>query len=114
MKKGYQEILSRFEKQFPEEMNIFGIKEFLPRVTEQDLLELKLAGFLEVNVYDPDKHGDNLHKISKEGFSHLVGLRTYQMAKATRKLTDWIKILTGGLFLIGVVQVVFTILLYLK
>ena len=105
MKKGYQEILSKYEEQFPEEMSIFRIKEFLPRVTEQHLLELNLAGFIETDEGQTNKKGDSRYRISKEGFSHLVGLRTYHMAKATKKLTSWIIGLTIVMIVLGIIQI---------
>jgi len=104
MKKGYQKILSRFEIEFPAEMSISKIKEFLPKTTEQDLLGLKLAGFLEIDGHK-DKFGDHLHKISEKGFSHLVQLRTYHMTKKTKELTNWIIILTIFIIILSIIQI---------
>lgn len=105
MRKGYQKILTFFEKEFPSEFSISGVRSQIKGVTDQDLLSLQLAGFLEVNPSSRDNVGDHHYKISKEGFSHLVGLRTYQMAKRTKILTNWIIGLTIVMIILSFLQI---------
>jgi len=106
MKKGYQKILTLFEKWFPTEVTLNGIKKELPETTEQDLLTLQLAGFLEVNLHSSDKFGDHHYILSKDGFNHLWGLRAYHMAKRTKVLTYWIMILTIIMIALGIIQII--------
>lgn len=105
MRKGYQAILTFFESKFPREITIEGVKEKHLDTTPEDLLTLQLAGFLEVNYNSKDKFGNHHYKISKEGFSHLVGLRTYHMAKKTKQLTNWIIVLTIVMISLSIIQI---------
>ncbi len=115
MRKGYERILGFYEKEYPEEMSISKVVETLPKTTEHDLLSLGLAGFLDNQGYkQKDKKGDTLYKLSKEGFSHLNGLRALQIAKETKRLTNVVIGLTFSLIILGFVQTFFTILQYLK
>jgi hypothetical protein len=114
MKKGYQEILSLFEKNSSSEITISYVLKYLPHVTPQDLFELEQMGLLEVNYNKKDTHGDHPHKLTKAGFNHLWELRVYGVGKQTNKLTNWIIVLTVSLIILGAIQTLFTILQYFK